>query len=170
MSNGIDLGALRGALAGSVSGDAHVRAAADAHLEAAAAQSGAALGLLQIASDPSVDLPTRQSASIYFKNLTNKSWAQREGSVPTAPAAKRLLDEGEKAAVRRVALEAVANTPSKVRSQLVEAVRVIVHHDFPGRWPEVANQVLDGLNAASSSESGKAVRDGFGVARAVSKV
>lgn len=157
MSNGIDLGALRGALAGSVSGDANVRAAADAHLEAAAAQSGAALGLLQIASDPSVDLPTRQSASIYFKNLTNKSWAQREGSVPTAPAAKRLLDEGEKAAVRRVALEAVANTPSKVRSQLVEAVRVIVYYDFPERWPEVANQVLQNLNEANANECGKLV-------------
>ena len=145
---------LRAALAGSVSADERTRVAADAFLKSAAARSGAALGLLGLASDAATEMGTRQSASIYFKHLVNKSWTQREGVTATTET-NPTLDEGEKAAVRRVALEAIANTPSKVRSQLVEAVRVIVHHDFPGRWPEVANQVLDGLNAASSSESGK---------------
>lgn len=149
-----DMEDLRAALAGSVSADEGTRVAADAFLKSAAARSGAALGLLGLASDAATEMGTRQSASIYFKHLVNKSWTQREGATATTET-NPILDEGEKAAVRRVALEAIANTPSKVRSQLVEAVRVIVHHDFPGRWPEVANQVLDGLNAASSSESGK---------------
>ena len=50
---------------------------------------------------------------------------------------------------RRVALEAVASTPNKVRSQLMVAIRVMVQCDFPSRWPEVATQVLSNLNEAA---------------------
>ena len=83
------------------------------------------------------------------------------------PGNRATLDEGE-SAVRRVALEAVASTPNKVRSQLMVAVRVMVQCDFPSRWPEVATQVLSNLNEARESEA--VVRDGFGFTRVVSKV
>lgn len=143
---------LRAALAGSVSHDAAIRARADEFLKSAAAVPGAALGLLALASDGGTEIGTRQSASIYFKHLCAKSWHRhdREGGEN-----KVTLDEGEKASVRSVALQAIASTPSKVRSQLVEAVRVMVHHDFPERWPEIASQVLGSLNEASASESGR---------------
>ena len=147
---------LRAALAGSVSPDGDLRARADAYLKSAASLPGAALGLLALASDANGEMGTRQSASIYFKHLVKRSWARREGlDVDPTRGNHATLDEGEKAAVRRVALEAVASTPNKVRSQLMEAIRVMVHHDFPLRWPEVATQVLSNLNEASASESGR---------------
>ena len=53
---------LRAALAGSVSADEGTRVAADAFLKSAAARSGAALGLLGLASDAATEMGTRQSA------------------------------------------------------------------------------------------------------------
>ena len=150
---------LKRALAGSVSPDATIRAAADDFLRSAASHSGAALGLLALASDAATEIGTRQSASIYFKHMCAKSWSAsraEQSASTTTPAAA--LDEGEKAAVRRVALEAISTTPSKVRSQLLEAVRVMVHHDFPERWPEIATQVLEALTSeANASASGRLV-------------
>lgn len=107
---------LKRALAGSVSPDATIRAAADDFLRSAASHSGAALGLLALASDAATEIGTRQSASIYFKHMCAKSWSAsraEQSASTTTPAAA--LDEGEKAAVRRVALEAISTTPSKVR-------------------------------------------------------
>ena len=144
---------LRAALAGSVSPDGDLRARADAYLKSAAGLPGAALGLLALASDANGEMGTRQSASIYFKHLVSRSWARREGmDGGPMPGNRATLDEGEKAAVRRVALEAVASTPNKVRSQLMVAIRVMVQCDFPSRWPEVATQVLSNLNEARESE------------------
>ena len=113
-----DMEDLRAALAGSVSADEGTRVAADAFLKSAAARSGAALGLLGLASDAATEMGTRQSASIYFKHLVNKSWTQREGATATTET-NPILDEGEKAAVRRVALEAIANTPSTTTTNTI---------------------------------------------------
>lgn len=134
------------ALASSVASDAQARAQADAFLAAASTQNGTAFALLRIAADDGLDMGVRQSASIYFKNMCAKSWAARE-HLPTA----WVMSASDKANARGAALDAIARTPAKVRSQLVEAVRVMVHHDFPEQWPEVASQVLQGLEEANAA-------------------
>jgi len=134
------------ALAGSLSPDAQCRAGADAFLARASTERGTAYGLLLIAADDNVDLGARQAASIYFKNMCTKSWAPRENASD-----RWVMAREDKAAARSAALDALARAPPLVRSQLVEAVRVMVHHDFPEQWPEIASEVSAGLDAANSA-------------------
>jgi hypothetical protein len=84
---------------------------------------------MQLMASDSVDLATRQAASIFFKNWVSRSWDQLSE------------DTGAKATVRAQLLPLLAHCPSQVRAQLDVAVYSVFSADFPEKWPGLLDEI-----------------------------
>lgn len=125
-------------LQATLSADLNQRKQAEDYLTQYSYSKGHVVGLMQVAVAAQAELPMRQAASIHFKNLVAKGWEpRREDSAR--------LNEEDKATVRANVLEAVIQSPDRIRSQLVECMKVIVNADFPEKWPEILPTLLQYL-------------------------
>ncbi|CAH2276329.1 importin-8 isoform X1 [Pelobates cultripes] len=96
--------------------------------------------LLQIIVSDQVEFPVRQAAAIYLKNMVTQYWPDRE------PVAGELvfpfnIHENDRQQIRDNIVECIIRSPDLVRSQLTLCLRVIIKHDFPGRWTGVMDKI-----------------------------
>ncbi|XP_023343856.1 importin-7 isoform X3 [Eurytemora carolleeae] len=96
--------------------------------------------VLQIVMGQDIELPVRQAAVIYLKNMVSTNWKEREPDAPGAPVPFS-IHEQDRAVIRDNIVEAVVHAPDIIRVQLAVCVSQIVKHDFPGRWPQVVDKV-----------------------------
>jgi len=96
--------------------------------------------LLQVVMANEVELPVRQAAVIYLKNMVSGSWVDREPEMPGAPV-PFAVHEQDRALIRDNIVDAVVLAPDIIRIQLGVCVSQIVKHDFPGRWPQIVDKV-----------------------------
>ena len=96
--------------------------------------------LLQVIMSTEVELPVRQAAVIYLKNMVSGSWVDREPDCPGAPIPFS-VHEQDRALIRDNIVDAVVRAPDIIRIQLAVCVSQIVKHDFPGRWPQIVDKV-----------------------------
>merc|ERR1712142_868827 len=96
--------------------------------------------LLQVVMSNDVELPVRQAAVIYLKNMVSGSWVDREPDAPGAPV-PFAVHEQDRALIRDNIVDAVVHAPDIIRIQLAVCVSQIVKHDFPGRWPQIVDKV-----------------------------
>jgi len=96
--------------------------------------------LLQVVMSNEVELPVRQAAVIYLKNMVSGSWIDREADTPGAPVPFS-VHEQDRALIRDNIVDAVVHAPDIIRIQLAVCVSQIVKHDFPGRWPQIVDKV-----------------------------
>jgi len=96
--------------------------------------------LLQVVMSNEVELPVRQAAVIYLKNMVSGSWVNREAETPGAPIPFS-VHEQDRAVIRDNIVDAVVMAPDIIRIQLGVCVSQIVKHDFPERWPQIVDKV-----------------------------
>ncbi|KAF7268557.1 importin-7 msk [Rhynchophorus ferrugineus] len=100
---------------------------------------GFAPTLLQVVMMGDCEMPVRQAAAIYLKNLVTNSWQDREAEagqpVPFA------LHEQDRALIRDSIVDAVVHAPDLIRTQLCICVNNMVKHDFPGRWTQIVDKI-----------------------------
>jgi len=108
--------------------------------------------LLQVVMSNDVELPVRQAAVIYLKNMVctrtcedpkdevSGSWVNREAETPGAPIPFS-VHEQDRAVIRDNIVDAVVMAPDIIRIQLGVCVSQIVKHDFPERWPQIVDKV-----------------------------
>lgn len=125
-------------LRATLSADLNQRKQAEDYLTQYSYGKGHVVGLMQVAVAAQAELPMRQAASIHFKNLVAKGWEPRREE-------SARLHEEDKATVRANVLEAVIQSPDRIRSQLVECIKVMVNADFPEKWPEILPTLLQYL-------------------------
>uniref|UniRef100_A0A8C5MQS0 Importin 8 n=1 Tax=Leptobrachium leishanense TaxID=445787 RepID=A0A8C5MQS0_9ANUR len=106
--------------------------------------------LLQIIISDQVEFPVRQAAAIYLKNMITQYWPDRE------PVAGELvlpfnIHENDRQQIRDNLVEGIIRCPDLVRSQLTLCLRVIIKHDFPGRWTGVIDKLGSYLQPQSTS-------------------
>lgn len=77
---------------------------------------------------------------IYLKNMVTQFWEEREASKPTDPI-PFFIHEQDRQFVRDNIIEAVIQAPDPVRVQLTVCISIMVKHDYPGRWPGIAEKV-----------------------------
>lgn len=107
--------------------------------------------LLQIIVSDQVEFPVRQAAAIYLKNMVTQYWPDRE------PMAGEVIfpfniHENDRQQIRENIVEGIIRSPDLVRAQLTLCLRVIIKHDFPGRWTGVVDKIgfyLQSQNTAS---------------------
>lgn len=101
--------------------------------------------LLQIVVRNDLDLSVRQAAAIYLKNMVTSSWLEKEVSI-TQPL-EFSIHEQDRALVREHIIEALIQVPETIRLQLGTCIYNIIKCDFPGRWPNIINQIQELLNS-----------------------
>ncbi|XP_036342892.1 importin-7-like, partial [Rhagoletis pomonella] len=95
--------------------------------------------ILQIVMQSNVDQPVRQAGAIYLKNLITNSWSDHETKagepIPFS------IHEQDRAMIRGSIVDAIVHAPDIIKVQLAVCVNHIIRSDFPGRWPQVVDNI-----------------------------
>ena len=105
--------------------------------------------LLQVVMTADLDMPVRQAGVIYFKNLVTGFWVAKEDSNKKSDIPDHLkptnvsfsLHEQDKAMIRDNIVDAITAAPDQVRIQLLVCIKVIIRHDFPGKWTTLVDKI-----------------------------
>lgn len=92
----------------------------------------------------------RQACSVYLKNRIQRSWVVS----PERPIADQTpIPSKDRAAVRQAILPLLVSAPSRsIRTPLSEALRSLISHDFPERWPTLLEDTKRLLQSAQIAE------------------
>lgn len=95
--------------------------------------------ILQIVMKNTVDQPVRQAGAIYLKNFITNNWSDRE----TKPGEAIIfsIHEQDRAMIRGSIVDAIVHAPDIIKIQLAICVNHIIKTDFPGRWPQVVDNI-----------------------------
>ena len=90
--------------------------------------------VFQVVMEQQVELPVRQAAVIYLKNLVSGSWQDREADTPGAPV-PFAVHEQDRAVIRDNIVDAVVRSPDIIKIQLAVCVSQIGNsHHHPRAW------------------------------------
>uniref|UniRef100_A0A3P9IEQ1 Importin 8 n=1 Tax=Oryzias latipes TaxID=8090 RepID=A0A3P9IEQ1_ORYLA len=106
--------------------------------------------LLQIIMSEQVEFPVRQAAAIYLKNMVSQYWQDREPCVGEVVFPFN-IHENDRQQIRDHMVEAIIRSPESIRAQLTVCLRVIIKHDFPGRWTAVVDKISMYLQSQNTS-------------------
>uniref|UniRef100_A0A3B3CP37 Importin 8 n=1 Tax=Oryzias melastigma TaxID=30732 RepID=A0A3B3CP37_ORYME len=106
--------------------------------------------LLQIIMSEQVEFPVRQAAAIYLKNMVSQYWQDREPCVGEVVFPFN-IHENDRQQIRDHVVEAIIRSPESLRAQLTVCLRVIIKHDFPGRWTAVVDKISLYLQSQNTS-------------------
>lgn len=86
-----------------------------------------------------VQIPVRQAAVVYLKNLITSGWQEKEGEenepIPFS------VHEQDRAMIRDMIVNAIIQAPDIIRVQLCVCLRTIIKHDFPSRWTQIVDKI-----------------------------
>ena len=105
------------------------------------------MSLLRASVEQGIDPAVCQAAAISFKNVINKHWASSSSSSSSSSKEPSPFSEQDKATVRELLLQVISHAPPLIRSQLYEASKSIVQHDFPDRWPSLLPSITTALQS-----------------------
>uniref|UniRef100_A0A3B3IMN9 Importin 8 n=1 Tax=Oryzias latipes TaxID=8090 RepID=A0A3B3IMN9_ORYLA len=106
--------------------------------------------LLQIIMSEQVEFPVRQAAAIYLKNMVSQYWQDREPCVGEVVFPFN-IHENDRQQIRDHMVEAIIRSPESIRAQLTVCLRIIIKHDFPGRWTAVVDKISMYLQSQNTS-------------------
>ncbi|XP_033968421.1 importin-8 isoform X1 [Pseudochaenichthys georgianus] len=105
--------------------------------------------LLQIIVSEQVEFPVRHAAAIYLKNMVSQYWQDREPSLGEVVFPFN-IHENDRQQIRDHLVEGIIRCPESIRSQLTMCLRVVIKHDFPGRWTAIVDKIGKYLQSQSS--------------------
>lgn len=124
------------------------RRRAEALLSEAADTPDFGIAVLHLVAEPSVDDRIRQSAAVHFKNHLRNRWSPTPPREPNTPTLTPIGDS-EKQQIKTLIVTLMLKSPSKIQSQLSEALSVIGKHDFPQSWPTLLPELVANLRQAT---------------------
>lgn len=103
--------------------------------------------------EKSLDVPVRQAACVYLKNMITNHWQDAEVDPSAAigsavPSLIFSIHEQDRAMIRDSIVEAIIHSPDIIRTQLAVCINTIVKRDFPGRWTQVVDKISIYLQSA----------------------
>lgn len=98
----------------------------------------------------SADAAVALAGAIYFKNLIRRAW-QNVHSTPNSVPSASFLPQPDRDYVRVHIVPALASVETRIRAQLLEALKRIISADFPLRYSFLIQQIMDGLASSHSS-------------------
>ncbi|GAA5967687.1 hypothetical protein JCM11641_005736 [Rhodosporidiobolus odoratus] len=112
-----------------------------AERELAAAQSHPSFGpaILGLAQDASQSKPTRQSASLSFKNWIKANWALEDAPTPLSTATAEALKQSV------VSIMIPLSGEPALQVQIGEAIAIMAEADFPDQWNNLVDQLTSQL-------------------------
>lgn len=135
---------LRTTIQSTLSADATIRSQAEAALKQAEQHPGfigALLDILQSEQDPAV----RLSTAVYLKNRVSRGWATDDN--PHQP-----ISEPERKPFRDRLLPLLSSSPPLIRAQLIPILQTVLQYDFPTKWPELMDIILQLVNTQDANQ------------------
>ncbi|KAJ7813098.1 armadillo-type protein [Mycena leptocephala] len=141
----MDLQTLSNLFAATLSSDPNARRAAELQIRKVGNEAGMIAALLQIIGADTIDLATRQACAVWMKNRVHANY-----TIDTVGAARRTdqapsstgVAQSDREALRSSLLPLLAASPSRsITVQLASALKTIVAHDFPERWPGLVDAI-----------------------------
>ncbi|KAG4306464.1 hypothetical protein PORY_000452 [Pneumocystis oryctolagi] len=98
--------------------------------------------LLKIVASGEIDLPTRQAASLLFKNFIRKNWnvmKEEERGI-------KILEK-DRVAIKKEIVSLMTSIPSILQLQLGESISIIAESDFPSLWDSLIDDLVSHLSS-----------------------
>lgn len=116
--------------------------------------------LLHLVDKHDVDLVIRIAGAVAFKNYIKRNWKIVSRVVYRSLISGlnffcvALQDEDtgdrihaqDRTAVKRLIVNLMLHSPESIQKQLSDAVSIIGRHDFPEKWPELIDQMVEKFN------------------------
>uniref|UniRef100_A0A1A8FX38 Importin 7 n=1 Tax=Nothobranchius korthausae TaxID=1143690 RepID=A0A1A8FX38_9TELE len=134
--------ALRGTM------DPNLREAAERQLNEAYTHVTFMSTLLQITMSNDLDLPVRQAGVIYLKNKIIQHWSDGDGS--GTETLVNNIPEADRQFIRDNIVEAIIQSPDRIRVQLTTCIHHIIKHDYPARWTAIVDKIAFYLQSDNS--------------------
>ncbi|KAJ3711727.1 armadillo-type protein [Lentinula raphanica] len=132
--------------------DPNVRKAAELQIRKIGHEEGMITALLQIIASDNTDLATRLACSVWVKNRVSSTYALGESYV-SARADKGPIVQSDRNALKANLLPLLSASPSRsINVQLASALKNIVSHDFPDRWPGLLDEIKRLLGSGNIRE------------------
>ncbi|KAI9448619.1 armadillo-type protein [Lactarius psammicola] len=121
----------------------HTRKQAEQSLEAYSRQPAFVVHLLRLVLDATQNGAVRLAASVYLKNMVKLGWLE-DDEYPIPVADKEALKPQLVPAM--IALSGASD--KAIRAQIAESVSLIAELDFPQRWPDLIDQLVQSLSSS----------------------
>ncbi|XP_043276599.1 exportin-2 [Venturia canescens] len=95
--------------------------------------------LLHLVDKAEIDITIRIAGAIAFKNYIKRNWKVDEDGVDRIHAADR-------DAIKKLIVNLMLHSPDSIQKQLSDAVSIIGKHDFPTKWPDLIDQMVEKFN------------------------
>ncbi|KIK50545.1 hypothetical protein GYMLUDRAFT_266124 [Collybiopsis luxurians FD-317 M1] len=148
----MDLQSLSQLFATTYNPDPNIRKAAELQIRKIGNEEGMISALLQIIASDSSDLATRQACSVWVKNRVSANYALEETSEPKRPD-RGPIAQSDRNALKASLLPLLAASPARsINLQLASALKNIISHDFPDKWPSLMDEIKRMLGSGSITE------------------
>ncbi|KAH8308305.1 hypothetical protein KR059_010228 [Drosophila kikkawai] len=129
---------LAGYLQQTLSADPNVRRPAEKLLESTELQQNYPVLLLNLIDKAQMDMTTRVAGAIAFKNYVKRNWAAHEDS--DGP---DRIHESDRNTIKTLIVTLMLHSPVALQKQLSDAVSIIGKHDFPKKWPQLIDEMVE---------------------------
>ncbi|XP_052854542.1 LOW QUALITY PROTEIN: exportin-2 [Drosophila gunungcola] len=129
---------LAGYLQQTLSADPNVRRPAEKLLEATELQQNYPILLLNLIDKAQMDMTTRVAGAIAFKNYVKRNWAAHlDSDGPDR------IHESDRNTIKTLIVTLMLHSPVALQKQLSDAVSIIGKHDFPKKWPQLIDEMVE---------------------------
>ncbi|XP_015602290.1 exportin-2 isoform X1 [Cephus cinctus] len=119
--------------------DVNVRRPAEKFLESVEVNQNYPLLLLHLVDKSEIDITIRVAGAVAFKNYIKRNWKVEEDTGDRIHAQDR-------DAIKKLIVNLMLHSPDSIQKQLSDAVSIIGRHDFPDKWPELIDQMVEKFN------------------------
>uniref|UniRef100_A0A0C9R0E6 Exportin-2 n=1 Tax=Fopius arisanus TaxID=64838 RepID=A0A0C9R0E6_9HYME len=122
-----------------LSPDVDVRRPAEKFLESIEGNQNYPVLLLHLVEKQDVDLTIRIAGAVAFKNYIKRNWKIDEDGVDK-------IHGQDREAIKKLIVNLMLHSPDSIQKQLSDAVSIIGRHDFPNKWPDLIDQMVEKFN------------------------
>ncbi|TDG47824.1 hypothetical protein AWZ03_005778 [Drosophila navojoa] len=129
---------LAGYLQQTLSADPNVRRPAEKLLESTELQQNYPVLLLNLIDKATMDMTIRVAGAIAFKNYIKRNWAAHEDSDEPDR-----IHASDRNTIKTLIVTLMLHSPTALQKQLSDAVSIIGKHDFPKKWPQLIDEMVE---------------------------
>ncbi|XP_076749811.1 chromosome segregation 1 [Xylocopa sonorina] len=122
-----------------LSPDVNVRRPAEKFLESVEVNQNYPLLLLHLVDKSEINITIRIAGAVAFKNYVKRNWKVEEDSIDRIHAQDR-------EAIKKLIVNLMLHSPDSIQKQLSDAVSIVGKYDFPNKWPELIDQMVEKFN------------------------
>ncbi|XP_053200432.1 exportin-2-like [Panonychus citri] len=134
--NDTNMEALAQFLSQTLSPDPNIRRPAEKYLQTIEGNANYPILLLTLIDKQQIDMNTRVAGSLVFKNFVKRNWRCDDD-------ASDKISQADRNMVKSLIIGLMLKSDEKIQRQLSEAVSIIGREDFPARWPNLLDEMVN---------------------------